>query len=93
MIMKQQDETLGTISGVVDVLREQASLMGQEISEQNVLVIRFPFPLFLLKLTSWLSHVGYNFLPTLPGQIGASAYTTLLSACILVPTVGPLRYA
>lgn len=38
MIMKQQDETLGTISGVVDVLREQASLMGQEISEQNVML-------------------------------------------------------
>ncbi|PLW08792.1 hypothetical protein PCANC_06143 [Puccinia coronata f. sp. avenae] len=38
MIMKQQDQTLGTISGVVDVLREQASLMGQEISEQNVML-------------------------------------------------------
>ncbi|OAV98708.1 hypothetical protein PTTG_25621 [Puccinia triticina 1-1 BBBD Race 1] len=35
MMMRQQDQTLGTISGVVDVLREQASLMGQELSEQN----------------------------------------------------------
>ncbi|EFP76972.2 hypothetical protein PGT21_002781 [Puccinia graminis f. sp. tritici] len=38
MIMKQQDQTLGTISGVVGVLREQASLMGQEMSEQNVML-------------------------------------------------------
>jgi hypothetical protein len=46
MIMKQQDQTLGTISGVVDVLREQASLMGQEISEQNVSVIHMAGFLF-----------------------------------------------
>lgn len=38
IMLKRQDETLGTISGVVHVLREQASLMGQEISEQNVML-------------------------------------------------------
>ncbi|KAG0148136.1 hypothetical protein CROQUDRAFT_655271 [Cronartium quercuum f. sp. fusiforme G11] len=36
MIIDQQDRTLGTISGVVEVLREQASLMGREISEHNM---------------------------------------------------------
>ncbi|MBW0486170.1 hypothetical protein O181_025885 [Austropuccinia psidii MF-1] len=38
MVMAQQDQTLGVISGVVDVLREQASLMGREISEHNILL-------------------------------------------------------
>jgi syntaxin 6 len=47
MIMKQQDQTLGTISGVVGVLREQASLMGQEMSEQNVWVVGSVLDLFL----------------------------------------------
>jgi len=59
MIMKQQDQTLGTISGVVDVLREQASLMGQEISEQNVLDFLSPFHSFSseidkLPLSCWV---------------------------------------
>lgn len=38
MLLKRQDETLGTISNVVGVLREQANVMGQEISEQNILL-------------------------------------------------------
>ncbi|KAI9618811.1 hypothetical protein H4Q26_012065 [Puccinia striiformis f. sp. tritici PST-130] len=38
MMLSKQDQTLGTISGVVEVLREQAHLMGQEISEQNLVL-------------------------------------------------------
>ncbi|KAI9628674.1 hypothetical protein KEM48_011460 [Puccinia striiformis f. sp. tritici PST-130] len=37
-MLSKQDQTLGTISGVVEVLREQAHLMGQEISEQNLVL-------------------------------------------------------
>ncbi|KAH9815444.1 syntaxin 6, N-terminal-domain-containing protein [Melampsora americana] len=41
MIIHQQDQTLGNISGVVEVLREQASLMGREIVDQNTILEEF----------------------------------------------------
>ncbi|EGG00920.1 uncharacterized protein MELLADRAFT_111414 [Melampsora larici-populina 98AG31] len=50
IILHQQDQTLGTISGVVGVLREQASLMGRELFDQTQLRI---IPQNLSKQTSF----------------------------------------
>lgn len=35
MMIRQQDETISTISGTLNTLQEQAGLMGQEIGEHN----------------------------------------------------------
>jgi len=35
MMMRQQDETMDSISGTLNILTQQASLMGQEIEEHN----------------------------------------------------------
>lgn len=34
MIIEEQDKTLGSITGTLSTLTEQAGLMGQEIGEQ-----------------------------------------------------------
>lgn len=34
-MMRQQDETMDSISGTLNILTQQASLMGQEIEEHN----------------------------------------------------------
>jgi hypothetical protein len=36
LLISQQDRTLTDISGTVDLLRQQAKVMGQEVAEQNV---------------------------------------------------------
>ena len=36
LLMNRQDQTLTSISGVVDSLREQAKVMGREVVDQNV---------------------------------------------------------
>ena len=35
LLMSRQDDTLTSISGVVDSLREQARVMGREVIDQN----------------------------------------------------------
>jgi len=35
MMMRQQDQTMDSISGTLNILTQQASLMGQEIEEHN----------------------------------------------------------
>jgi len=39
MMMRQQDETMDSISGTLNILAHQASLMGQEIEEHNEYII------------------------------------------------------
>ena len=39
IMMRQQDETMDSISGTLNVLAQQASLMGQEIEEHNEYVL------------------------------------------------------
>lgn len=36
MLMRQQDSTLGVISGTLSTLASQAGLIGQEVNEHNV---------------------------------------------------------
>lgn len=36
MLMRQQDSTLGVISGTLNTLASQAGLIGQEVNEHNV---------------------------------------------------------
>ena len=36
MLMRQQDSTLGVISGTLSNLASQAGLIGQEVNEHNV---------------------------------------------------------
>lgn len=42
MMIRQQDETMDSISGTLDTIAQQASLMGQEIGEHNEYVVRYP---------------------------------------------------
>ena len=42
MMMRQQDETMDSISGTLNILTQQASLMGQEIEEHNEYVPFIP---------------------------------------------------
>lgn len=39
MMIRQQDETMTSISGTLNTLAQQASLMGQEIGEHNEYVL------------------------------------------------------
>ena len=42
LLIEQQDRTLTDISGTVDLLREQAKVMGREVLDQNVYVLSLP---------------------------------------------------
>jgi hypothetical protein len=39
LLVQQQDRTLTDISGTVDLLRQQAQIMGREVLEQNAFVL------------------------------------------------------
>jgi len=44
MIIQEQDKTLDSISGTINVLTEQAGLMGRELGEHNEWVIECANP-------------------------------------------------
>jgi hypothetical protein len=47
MMIREQDHTIDTIAGTLNTIAQQASLMGQEISEHNeyvLVALYFVFP-------------------------------------------------